>query len=297
MSARPWYKRYPSDFIAATMAMSLEEKGAYSMCLDLIYDHGGPIQDEPQWIARVCGCSTRKWKIIRAKLIEMGKLHAIDGLLSNERSDKQLENQTKGREKTHENGPKVREKSHESSIKIEEKTAEKTTKSNKNNDMTIDKVPKSASRVPEARSQRLEIEEGFLTESQESSSDPPDEIMLAIDRWNDLALTIGLPVVQKITPARIGRTRQRLADVGGLAGWDAVIDKIRGSPFLRGESRGFTASFDWVTKSANFTKIMEGNYDDRKPSGPGRPGATPATRDDILAGIDEGLGWRCSAPT
>lgn len=35
MAKRPWYKRYPSDFIAGTIGLSLEEKGAYSVCLDL----------------------------------------------------------------------------------------------------------------------------------------------------------------------------------------------------------------------------------------------------------------------
>lgn len=78
MAKRPWYKRFPADFIAATMDMSLEEKGAYSMALDLMYDKGGRIPDDARYIARVCGCSTRRWKQIREKLIERGDL-VIDG--------------------------------------------------------------------------------------------------------------------------------------------------------------------------------------------------------------------------
>lgn len=88
MSTRPWYKRFPSDFIAGTMNLTLEQKGAYSMVLDLIYDRGGPIPDDSQWIARVCGCSTRKWNKIRADLIEHGKIHVTNGLISNFRAEK-----------------------------------------------------------------------------------------------------------------------------------------------------------------------------------------------------------------
>lgn len=43
-----------------------------------------------------------------------------------------------------------------------------------------------------------------------------------------------------------------------------VIQKTAASKFLNGDnSRGFLASFDWIFKPNNFTKIYEGNYDDR----------------------------------
>ena len=57
MGARPYYKRYPSDFITGCIKLSLEEKGAYSMVIDMIFDEGGAIENDPQWIARVCSCS------------------------------------------------------------------------------------------------------------------------------------------------------------------------------------------------------------------------------------------------
>jgi len=91
MTAHPWYKRYPMDFIHGTMGLTLEEKGAYSLCLDLMYERDGPIPDDARWIAGVCGCSLRKWKAIRARLIAIGKLAAVDGQLTNGRTDKELE--------------------------------------------------------------------------------------------------------------------------------------------------------------------------------------------------------------
>lgn len=122
MASRPWYKRYPSNFLAGTVKLTLEQKGAYSVCLDLIYDHGGPIDDDPQWISRACGCSTRKWNQIRAKLIDVGKLTSRDGLLSNEKAEREMgisglsrlnldENQTLSREQVTEIKPVSNENS------------------------------------------------------------------------------------------------------------------------------------------------------------------------------------------
>ncbi len=89
MSAR-WYKRCGADFIHGTMMLTLEEKGAYSLCLDLIYDRGGPIPDEPRWLAGVCGVSLRKWASIRDRLISLGKLTSDGDYISNSRADLEL---------------------------------------------------------------------------------------------------------------------------------------------------------------------------------------------------------------
>lgn len=85
-----WYKRCGADFIHGTMMLTLEEKGAYSLCLDLIYDRSGPIPDDARWLAGVCGVSTRKWNAIRNKLVDLGKLTAENGHLSNVRADFEL---------------------------------------------------------------------------------------------------------------------------------------------------------------------------------------------------------------
>lgn len=81
-----WYKRCGGDFIHGTMSLSLEEKGAYSLCLDLIYDRGGPIPDDPRWLSGICGVSMRKWNSLRDSLICAGKLIAEGGFLTNDRA-------------------------------------------------------------------------------------------------------------------------------------------------------------------------------------------------------------------
>ena len=101
-----WYKRYPADFIHGTMGLTLEEKGAYSLCLDLIYVRGEPIPDDARWLSGVCGVSVRKWKSLRASLIEAGKLHEIDSCLDNSRAKKENENYAKSARNFAESGAK-----------------------------------------------------------------------------------------------------------------------------------------------------------------------------------------------
>ena len=107
--------------------MTLEQKGAYSMVLDMIYDYGGPIPDDSQWIARVCGCSTRKWNQIRQFLIDRGKIHVGDGMISNDRAIKQLLSGGEEHDKFVINGAKGADKTNEkkASLKNNNGLAEK----------------------------------------------------------------------------------------------------------------------------------------------------------------------------
>lgn len=113
MTHRPWYRRFPDNFIAGTVGLTLEEKGAYSLVLDLMYVRGGPVPDEPRYIAGVCNCSVRKWNAIRQKLIESGKLRVVDGCLTNERAENEIEKSAKEAREFAENGAKGGNKSAE----------------------------------------------------------------------------------------------------------------------------------------------------------------------------------------
>ena len=95
MSDRPWYKRYPSDFIAGTISLNLEEAGAYSYIIDLIQDIGAPIPDEKRWLSRVMGCSLQRWSKVRQSLIDKNKIQIIDGKILEKRAIKESESYNK----------------------------------------------------------------------------------------------------------------------------------------------------------------------------------------------------------
>jgi uncharacterized protein YdaU (DUF1376 family) len=87
----PYYKAYPRDFIEGTIGMSFELKGAYRLVLDLIYMQNGRLPDDARYISGQLGCTVRAWNGYRAKLIEMGKLRAENGVISNFRANLELD--------------------------------------------------------------------------------------------------------------------------------------------------------------------------------------------------------------
>jgi hypothetical protein len=82
--------------------------------------------------------------------------------------------------------------------------------------------------------------------------------------FNELAEKVGWPKVQQQSPARQKALSQRISDCGGIDNWRSALDRAASSPLLTGQNtRGWRADFDWLCKPANFTKLMEGNYDKR----------------------------------
>lgn len=121
MSARPFHKRYHSDALAGFMSLTLEERGAFQTVLDLIYDRQGPILDNERLLAGYMGVSIRKWRSLRAILLEKGKIYLTeDGLLYNSRAEKEIENDAKTSRKHAENGSKGGRKKSEKSEKTNE---------------------------------------------------------------------------------------------------------------------------------------------------------------------------------
>lgn len=116
-------------------------------------------------------------------------------------------------------------------------------------------------------------------------SEPPSEEKLAFEAWNDLAQDLSLAKAQQLTPERKSKLKARLAECGGLDGWLVAMGKIRGSPFLRGDSGDWRATLDFVLQKSSFMKLMEGAYDDR----PGQKRASAnrgASLRDAFAALD-----------
>ena len=92
---------------------------------------------------------------------------------------------------------------------------------------------------------------------------PIDDVSEAVAAFNDTASRVGLAQVQKMNDTRRKAVRQRLQDCGGIEGWRMALSKIEQSDFLTGRTSRWRCDFDWINKPANFTKLMEGNYDNR----------------------------------
>lgn len=94
--SRPYFKLYSRDFRDGVRPLSLEETGAYTLLLTLIYDAGGPIADDGEAIRRQLGCDRRVWVRLRARLLDLGKLRLTeDGYLTNGRAEREIADQTR----------------------------------------------------------------------------------------------------------------------------------------------------------------------------------------------------------
>ncbi len=92
MTAKPWVKFYPSDFLNGIADLPPELVGAYTIILALIWDRGGPIDDDPSWIARRLNVGTKAWThTIRPKLLASGKIEIRNGLIGNKRAIEEVE--------------------------------------------------------------------------------------------------------------------------------------------------------------------------------------------------------------
>lgn len=84
-----------------------------------------------------------------------------------------------------------------------------------------------------------------------------------INLWNESKLE-NVPKITMLSQDRYKKYKLRAA-----AGLDfrAILNKIKQSDFLQGKNKdGWTVTFDWIIgNDKNWIKVMEGNYDNKKP--------------------------------
>jgi uncharacterized protein YdaU (DUF1376 family) len=85
-----WYKRDHNAALEGMAVLTLEERGAYTTVLDLIYAHDGSVDDHDRFIAGWLRVDVRVWRRIRSRLMELGKLYVHGGKLRNERADREV---------------------------------------------------------------------------------------------------------------------------------------------------------------------------------------------------------------
>jgi uncharacterized protein YdaU (DUF1376 family) len=87
----PYFPFYPADYVEATRKMSLEERGAYMDIICLQMMSMGRVEDNERLMAASLVISTRKWRAVRGKLIDAGKISIRDGLIIQERCLRELD--------------------------------------------------------------------------------------------------------------------------------------------------------------------------------------------------------------
>ena len=81
------------------------------------------------------------------------------------------------------------------------------------------------------------------------------------EEFNVMAEKLGLPKAIKLNAGRRQLLKHR-AKQNTVDDFATVFGNIEASPFLRGDKGTTPCKFDWLFKNQNFTKVLEGNYND-----------------------------------
>lgn len=120
---------------------------------------------------------------------------------------------------------------------------------------------------PEGKGMEQGIEGKGIEEANASSSPGGDDTQSAVKAFNEIAAEQGWSQCQRLTKQRKASLNARLRSCGGIEGWKMALARARDAPWLNGESpSGWRVDFDFLIRESKFTKLMEGGYDDKRPS-------------------------------
>lgn len=100
-----------------------------------------------------------------------------------------------------------------------------------------------------------------------------------MDEYNAVCVSLTPIKVMSEKRKKEAKTRFLREFRGDMGEVRAFFRKVEASDFLCGRNgHGWTASFDWLMKSANAIKVLEGTYDNKRPRAPNIPQMDVAAR-------------------
>ncbi|WP_273280926.1 YdaU family protein [Pseudooceanicola atlanticus] len=249
----PYFNLYPDDFEADTAHLTLLEDGIYNRLLRLCWRTPGcSVPDDEAWIFRKLRARTDEEKeAVRIILDEF--FTRKGGKIFNSRLIKEWSTANDKHEKRKKAGSKGG-----------------IAKSLKINDLDISNA-KALLKQPEPEPEPdIEPKGSLSPEDDEVGFKPVDEIAEAATLYNLAAKESGWPQIKNLSKSRRAALKARLRECGGIEGWRKALSRAQASSHCCGQNdRGWTANFDFLTRQSSFAKLIEGNFDDRKPVMPG----------------------------
>lgn len=279
---QPWFRFFPADWIVGVVSLTAAERGVYISILALIYDHNGPIELDDRRLARACGVPVPNFRLAVERLICTRKLTLKDGLLSNDRAIEECQERQKFRAMARNRTASGWEKRKQKQRGIVADALHKQNQSQKVS-VSVEGIPSTDIFKPSSETlvktplnggDVLPLVIPQFKDDKERRKNDVDLCQDVVADWNALAADLGLPGVRDITPARQAAIKARGIDFEKTydfsdpkSGFKELMDRVRRSPFLRGEVRDFRCDFDFIVKASSFTKIMEGKYETKQKPG------------------------------
>ncbi len=102
-----WYKRYPLAYLGGMLNLTACQHAVFSVVLDLIYAHGGSINNAPKWISGyICDMGTAAVRNTINQLVQLGKLQIENDQITEKRAKIEAKTQKEVRENCAKNGQK-----------------------------------------------------------------------------------------------------------------------------------------------------------------------------------------------
>lgn len=276
MAQFPCFPLFTDAYLGDTTHLTTIEHGAYLLLL--MTQWRSPtctLPNDDKMLARYCKLTMKEWMKIRPILepfYQVTKLSWHQKRVGDERKyveDKRKQNVSAGRSSA------LKRKDRHSTDVITDVPTEPPTEGQREPNQ-----PTPLTLNPKDSKKEIEVHTGDFLETSNAFgvANVPQEILShAVELWNHMARDNDLPTCQTFSDERKKSLRKRLKECGGIDGWKAALEKVSSSSFCKGGGKdGWILTFDFLLTKKGFTKLMEGNYDDRKSTGSQKLSSTEA---------------------
>ena len=238
----PYFDFYPSDFMHGVRGLSAQEVGVYTMMLCRIYEENGPVEYHVMRLATYCGMREATFVKTVEKLIELGKLELVDGMISNHRAEAEISS-----------------RAHK--LKINSKAGKASAEKRQRNQRSISTGVQQTFNHTDTDTDTTSSLRSDVRERAKKQDHVPE----ALEAYSALASRCGLPAVRVLNDAR-KRKLTALLKAHGLPVWHEALAKVEASDFCLGRKGDFRADLDFLLQQQSFTRLLEGRYDNRSAS-------------------------------
>lgn len=264
-----FYKRFMSDYAKKTARLTLAQHGAYTLLLDEVYTTEQPLPADVNDLYRICRAMTKDEQAAVRFVADTYFSADENGLRHNPRASVELHLAAPAMEAARLNGSKggrpkkePNEYSNNNPVGFQEETKdEPRTKAPHSSEEYIRAKALSSSSMPDCPHEEL-ID---IFAKQLPGLSQPRKSLWKTGK-NAPALKARWAWVLTACHESGSRKGERMATTKaeGLAWFERYFGYVAKSDWLTGKSSGWSADLGWLVNSANFEKVLQGNYENQR---------------------------------